>query len=366
MNSKRVIELQSSMKAFEKSAYHKSEILSELLKLQKEMVELTFDEGHANTADLRLYDVERHLQTLNEERGHVADKELEVFMNDCKMVCNMIRAEISGNKGEYKAFKSLEYLRRKNIVLRNVELSEGDLRTELDAVVINSAGITIVEVKNTGKDIHIDAKGDYYSTGEFLRLDCNIAEKMSIKEKLLANVISLVGGEEVCIQSVVVFTNSHIEVHNECNQVKTCFVSMLNRTIDDFRSGQYLDDDAMLQISSAIEAAANKEFYSLDFDVMQFKKDFAIVMAILEEAPAQKEGSTEAVIEANGAEVVIVESDLYDARRVMADKNYVRHTLTEDDAKSCTKRKAHSYMKQVAAVAAIFGLGLVFGRFVGK
>ena len=287
MYNKRIVELQSNLKAFEKNAYHKSEILPELLKLQKEMVDLTFNEEHAATGELRLYDVERHLQALNEERGHIADAELESFMNNCKVVCNMIRAQISGNKGEWKAFKNLEYLRRKNIVLKNVELSDGEIRTELDAVVINSSGITIVEVKNTGKDIHIDERGNYYCTGEFLRLDYNIAEKMSVREKLLSDAISKVGGEETIIQSVIVFTNPRIEVHNECKQVKTCFVSTLNRLIDDFRSGGYLSDEAMCQISVAIESAENKECYPLDFDMAQFKTSFAILMAKLEEAPQE-------------------------------------------------------------------------------
>ena len=274
MNNNRVNGLVQEMTSFSKGKYHKSEMLEQLLQLQAEMVRLTFNDQHASLADLKLYDVERHLQALNEKLGHVADAELEKFMSDCKLVCNMIRAEISGNKGEFRAFRALEYLRRKNIVLRNVELSEGEIRTELDAVVITSAGITIVEVKNTAKDIHIDARGNYYSTGEFLRLDCNIAEKMSVKEKLLADAISLVGGDEVKIQSIVVFTNSHIEVHNECSQVKTCFVSTLNRMIDDFRSGQYMNDDMMLQISAAIESATNKECYPPDFNVTQFKTDF--------------------------------------------------------------------------------------------
>ena len=366
MNTDRVNELVQEMTSFSKEKYHKSEMLEELFKLQAEMVRLTFNDQHASLGDLKIYDVERHLQALNEEMGHVADAELEKYMNECKLVCNMIRAEISGNKGEYKAFKNLEYLRRKHIILKNVELSEGKLRTELDAIVITSAGITIVEVKNTAKDIHIDAKGNYYSTGEFLRLDCNIAEKMSVKEKLLAGAISLVGGDEVKIQSVVVFTNPHIEVHNECGQVKTCFVSTLNRMIDDFRSGQYLSDDKMLQISAAIESAASKECYPPDFDVIQFKTDFATVMAILEEASTKKEGRADVDAEEKMLEDVVTECRLDDLRDKMQDKDYDRHTLTEDDFERISKHRTFGYLKHVAAAAAVFGLGLLAGQIIRR
>ena len=72
-----------------------------------------------------------------------------------------------------------------NIILKNIELKDGDDRTELDAVVITPYGITIVEVKNTARDIFIDENGNYYRTGEFLNWDCNIVQKMNLKEDLL-------------------------------------------------------------------------------------------------------------------------------------------------------------------------------------
>ncbi|MBQ6416842.1 MAG: hypothetical protein IJJ65_11405, partial [Butyrivibrio sp.] len=42
--------------------------------------------------------------------------------------------------------------------------------------------VTIIEVKNTAKNIFLDENGDYFRTGEYLRWDCNIAEKMTLKE----------------------------------------------------------------------------------------------------------------------------------------------------------------------------------------
>ena len=59
-------------------------------------------------------------------------------------------------------FRKLEYLNSPNIVLRNIELSDGALRSELDAIVITPKCLTIVEVKNTGKDIFIDENGNYF------------------------------------------------------------------------------------------------------------------------------------------------------------------------------------------------------------
>ena len=153
MNTNRVNELVASMKSFGKEKYQKSELLTEMFALQQEIVGLTFNGDHASTADLKIWDVERHLEQLNRDCGNAADEELQKFKDGSKVLCNLIKAEISGNRGETKAFRTLQFIRSKNTILKNVELSDGDIRTELDAVVITPGTITIIEVKNTAKNI---------------------------------------------------------------------------------------------------------------------------------------------------------------------------------------------------------------------
>ena len=77
MKAQRIEELMAGMKSFGKEGYHKSELLSEMFALQQEIVELTFSGEHATTAELKIWDVEKHLEQLNEECGHVADEELQ-------------------------------------------------------------------------------------------------------------------------------------------------------------------------------------------------------------------------------------------------------------------------------------------------
>ena len=287
----RIEEMMAAMKSFGKDKYQKSELLSEMFALQQEIVELTFNGEHASTADLRIWDVERHLEQMNQDCGNVADEALQAFKNGSKTLCNLIKAEVSGARGEAKAFRTLQYIRNKNIVLRNVELCDGDLRTELDAVVIMPGTIVIVEVKNTAKDIFIDENGDYYRTGEFLRWDCNIAEKMLTKEDLLRKALESKGVQNVQLRSVVVFTDNRIEVQNKYSCIRTCFVSQLAYVINGFKGGRVMTDEEMEQAESAIKEADSKEAYPFEFDVKQYKRDFATLMATLEEASARKEAA---------------------------------------------------------------------------
>lgn len=289
MNTNRMNELMEAMQSFGKPGYQKSELLPEMFALQKEMVELTFNGEHASTADLKIWDVENHLRQLNRECGNVADMELQRFVDGSKIFCNLIKAEISGNRGEAKAFRTLEFIRSDHIILKNVELSSGDVRSELDAVVITPGTVTIVEVKNTSKNIFIDENGDYYRNGEFMKLDCNIAEKMRTKEELLRKVLLTDGLNDVQIRSVVVFTDNRIEVQNKYPRIRTCFVSQLAYVIDGFRYNQTMTEEEMKRIEYLICEAKTAGAYSFEFDVAQYKLDFATVMTLLEEASAKSE-----------------------------------------------------------------------------
>ena len=289
MKMNRVNELMASMNSFGKDAYYKNELLNEMFNLQSEIVALTFNDEHAATANLKIWDVERHLEQLNQDCGNIADEELKRFKDGSWKLSNLIKAEISGNRGEYKAFSKLDTLHTDHIILKNVELKDGDQRSELDAIVITPYGVTIVEVKNTSRNIFIDEEGNYYRTGEFLKWDCQIAQKMDVKEELLRKVLTDAGIENIKINRIVVFTDYRIQVQNKCESIRTCFASQLTYIIDGFKSADQISREDMDNMEFLIRDAECREAYPVDFDVQQYKTDFATLMAVLEEASAKAE-----------------------------------------------------------------------------
>ncbi len=288
MNTDRVETMVAKMNSFGKESYYRNEVLHELFTLQQEVVGLTFNEEHADLGNLRLWDVERHLEQMNEELGHVADSELEKFENGCKVICSEIKAIISGNKGEYKTFKCLEALDEDSIILKNVELTRGEEKTELDAVVITAKGVFVIEVKNTAKDVFINENGNYYRTGEFLKWDSHIGGKMALRERMLREILADAGINLPVIKSIVVFTNDHIEVRNKYKDITTCFLSQLPYIITDIVSEEYIDIDKMQTIANIIESERSMEKYPFEFDVAQFKYDFAILIDKLENASSEE------------------------------------------------------------------------------
>ncbi|HEY5562487.1 MAG TPA: nuclease-related domain-containing protein [Clostridiaceae bacterium] len=291
--NERIKEIETSMKAMRKDAYYKKEILQELLGIQHEMVNHTFDERHAENIKLRLADVAQHLEQKNQEYGNVAEEALQKFKDGCKYLGGMIGREIAGTTGEKFAFRSLETLNTDHIMLQNVELKNGENRAELDAVVITSKAIFLVEIKNSTYDMVIDAKGNYYRARGYMAFDYNIGEKVNNKEYLLRTVIdsSLLkdGKKQIKIVNLVVFANSKITVDNRYKYVQSCFLSQLPHIIDEYSGDDIYSNETMSSIAQCIRVAECTDTYPIDFDFEQFRRNFATVIAMLENAAVSKE-----------------------------------------------------------------------------
>ena len=323
MSNERVNEIVNSLTAFSKESYYRGEMLQELLKLQSEIVDLTFNEDHAAKADLKIWDVEAHLEQQNEKAGHIGDEELDRFKAGSKELCNLIKAEISGNRGENKAFYALENVRAPHLILRNIELADQEAATEIDLLVLTPHGISIIEVKNTSRDIFISENGTYYRTGEFLKQECNIAEKMSLRERMVKRVLENAGITNVPIQSILVFTDSRIVVHNKCSGIRICFLCQLQYAVDQFDREQAKGKEVwdMELIDKTIMEARKSEAYPSEFNVTQYKYYFAVLMAKLEEAGAGQENQ----IEIEKAEKADTEAEDRDAGSQNKHKKYIMY-----------------------------------------
>jgi len=280
--TERIHEIVSAMTSFPTELIHKSSLQAELLKLQEELVTATYNGNHAENAKLRVWDVVNHLKKLNEEREYVADEELAIFVDGCKLLSNAIHAEITGNAGERKAARSLEIVQSKKHVLRNIEFKSDDRRTELDFIVFTEKAIFIIEVKNPQKDIYIDERGNYCRVSDEMHFDKNIGENMNDKTYLLRQALSAAGYESLNIQSMVLFTNNKINVDNHFEHIQIAFLSDLPHKIEKYNGANLYTDVDIAKMVECVTSRACKESYPLPFDIDKFKYDFATLVAKLE------------------------------------------------------------------------------------
>ncbi len=286
----RIKDIESKLTAFKKESYQRKEIIDELLNLQAEMVNATFDGEHAERSHLKIWDIEKHFEQLNEDCEHVADELLTKFKTESKAFTEMIRAEISGSKGEQKAYKSLQTVKRNQRLLRNIELKSDDHRTEIDIISITNNTIFLIEVKNTSKNIVIDERGNYCRVaynGE-LAFDKNIGEKMNEKEYLLREVLKKAGIDNIQIRSLIVFTNSSITVKNDYAYIQECYLSQLPHLVDGDTSEAIYNEKQVSKIAQSILNAQCRESYPIDMDIASFKNTFSTLMATLELAKVKQ------------------------------------------------------------------------------
>ena len=278
----RTEEIKNSIRSFSKEeGYTKKEYLPELLKLQNELVEVAF--GKESTC--RLWNVLGKYNALSKANGNIAQAECSKLYQDVSVLDNQIKAEISGSKGEYKAFRSLETLMCDHRIVKNVSLMHGDHRAELDAVVITGKAIFVVEVKNTKRDIRIDNQGNFYRMSyEDERYDSNIGEKMNDKVYLLKTALEEAGVENINIESLVVFTNYRINVTNDYHYIRTCFLSDLPKIIESYNGSKVYDRFEFDVLQNAITLAACKDLFKAPVDVDAMKENFATLITKIEEA----------------------------------------------------------------------------------
>ena len=277
-------EIIDRLPALSSEKIEKAALLTEMLKLQKEMANIAF---HVTDSKARIWEVCNYLSQLNEEHGHVADAELARFEHDSRVFKNDIKALISGKKGEDFTASRLETIRTPHMVLRDIELESHGVRTEVDFIIVTRKALFILEVKNTKKDVCIDENGDYVTTGKYTRYDCNIREKMKLREEILTDILRNAGIFNGNIVSLLVFTNNRMEIHNECRDLDVTFLNQLPFKIDRYAGWNVYTEDQLDDIKNAVEEARIIGTYKCDTDIQALKTDFARLMVALEKPKKQ-------------------------------------------------------------------------------
>ncbi|MBP3810235.1 MAG: NERD domain-containing protein [Clostridiales bacterium] len=280
MKQTRVNEIMNRMTAFENDKYTRDEMLNEFFKLQKEMATIAF--GETLSEEKRFYDISDHYSDKNRRNNRVSAQKMETFRKECGAATNYIKAEISGRKGESKAFYKLNYLLSTHSLRKNVEISNGNRKTEIDILVVTEKAAFIIEVKNTKRDIFIDEHGQYYRTGEFLKWDSDIGSKLAMREEFVKIAAEKAGIKNLKVEKVVVFTDNRVRVQNKCKSIRTCFLSQLTSVIDTYRGEKALTLENIETLLRAVDEMTTNSSYVPEIDINKFKADFAEIVATMD------------------------------------------------------------------------------------
>lgn len=268
--------LLSSLKGLSKDVYSREELLPEMDQLEKEMAQIVFEDGLDIPAEyVHMSYIMKHLHEMNNVAGNVADQELKRLSRLASIFSNHVRAQQSGITGEDRVEQYLDYMKSNHVVLRNLQLSDGVHNTEIDFLVLKQGVATIVEVKNSKRDIYIDEVGDMYKIGRYENFDSHLGAKMDFRAEVIKKLLTDAGFENMKIEKVVVFTNNRIQVQKDYRGFRVCFLSRLPHLIDDFYgTGVIQFTKHLQQIADFIQSKDLNEYYPFDMDVQEFKEAF--------------------------------------------------------------------------------------------
>lgn len=268
--------LLSSLKGLSKDVYSREELLPEMNQLEKEMAQIVFEDGLDIPAEyVHMSYIMKHLHEMNNVAGNVADQELKRLSRLASIFSNHVRAQQSGITGEDRVEQYLDYMKSNHVVLRNLQLSDGVHNTEIDFLVLKQGVATIVEVKNSKRDIYIDEVGDMYKIGRYENFDSHLGAKMDFRAEVIKQLLKDAGFENMKIEKVVVFTNNRIQVQKDYRGFRVCFLSRLPHLIDDFYgTGVIQFTKHLQQIADFIQSKDLNEYYPFDMDVQEFKEAF--------------------------------------------------------------------------------------------
>ena len=284
-----------SINAFNKDLYYKNEILPELFKLQLQVSAIAYDkdEKSLEKESPKIYEVVEFLKAENKLFGNVADRQLKQFEKESAKLCNRIKNESSGIRGEKRLFEQLDSMPYSDEVMKNVEIFDEDMgSTEFDAVMIMKNGILIVEAKNTAKNVYVNSNGGFYTCGTYERKNFNIEDKMIRKQKILSKVLEKAGIYNIEIKSCVVLTNEKkdLKASNSNARVKVCLLGMLEYYVEQLeKQNPTLSSEQINSIYKAIDMArCERQYPFMDFDAQRYKNNFAELMVILNEKKRER------------------------------------------------------------------------------
>lgn len=285
----KISSIQNKLTAFNDKVYTKKEVLRELLNLQTQMVR-ALPENSSLKSNSKTYEIVKYFKQENMRLDNVADKEFETFSKLSHEFNNRIAAEISGIEGEQQTFKSLQTIKRTCRLLKNVELKFEDHTTEIDIIAITDSAVFLLEVKNSKSDIIIDEKGNYRKINKSGHriLDKNIGVQMNEKEHILRSILKNAGIENINIQSLVVFTNSKINVENNYPYIKECFSSDLPHIIEKYESVNKYRPRTLYAVANTIINASSNNSWPIKMDIEAYKNSFATLLAKLQTEEERK------------------------------------------------------------------------------
>ena len=212
------------------------------------------------------------LEQRAEENGVINNPTIQKTLSALDQVWTEYKKISCGYFGEKKALESLRVISSPVTVLNNIELSQDDIKTEIDALVISKSGIIIVEVKNSKYNAVIDEKGIYRTKNNKEKssfLAKNIVQNMKNKEYVVWKTIDdkfpgLVSRD--LIAGIVMFVNDDRRITCKYNDIIALNRNEALKYIENHISKELFSIEEIEKIKDTITQSKTESEYEIEID----------------------------------------------------------------------------------------------------
>lgn len=288
MKKEKVLEKMTESKLLMKNEMTPEQYREELFDFQKMLAKIVF--GKEMEKGAKYNDMVCELEARARKRGVINDPEFRKGINSLNELGKETAIVTAGRNGEGRVSYALKRVQRSDCsVYSNVYLTDGVDETEVDKVIVTRAGILLVEVKATKRDITISEEGKLlYGNSDSYR-SSDLKEKMNRQRSLFTKELKrrLEGrGYDIPVhlESYVVFAppkDCRIIITDNYKKEKYCFYGKLPFIVDEFQSRRCFSEEELIQVKRAVRDMGRqcKTFIpSLDFNETRMNIAAAIEM----------------------------------------------------------------------------------------
>ena len=303
-------------------------------------------------APLDISNLASYLRNWAQNLGLEDDHDINYIVRQVERLDRKIYGLKRGMEGEMIAKRAMFGIDAPSRILTNMEFIMDDLVFETDAIVINSKGICVVEVKNIHRNLIIDEHGTLMAADGSGRTYCNVKTQLNNAAAVIRRILEqsfLDSPKLMALASriqVVLFSadGSIIDSRQEITIAdRNNIASILNNSPCE----ETLSREEINAIAKALENAAQISRYAVNYDYVRVAQAFATAIAKLEYAVEHNPASSfwkSSCDSGNHTEDIDVSDD--------------ETTDTEEDFHTFEQQKKWN-CGQIAAVAAVAGIAVL-------
>lgn len=290
--SDEIIELMSNKGICNREYYTNNEYIEMLMLFQTEVVNI--GNNVFGGSSIRINELIVEITQRSREKGCENLLEVKKAIRGLRSVDKEIAISIAGSKSEDSVAHSVSFTNRPEMVsFRNIYLSDGEVETELDEVILTRNGIIILEVKGCKEDIVINRDGRILVDNTTCYHDVSMGEKMETKRRLLKEMLEKkISSLPIHVDSYIVFShpkNLKVRINDQYHMEKWCRRGKIQYVIQDYTSDTCYDQESMSALTNALdEIAKSQKGFNSRIDFEEVRDDFARVIEILTEFQQEK------------------------------------------------------------------------------